>query len=161
MVPFKLRVLNFVTFTVATDTPRAAPTLVASRGLCYSPVRASQAGGRPVADRRSNVWGGTRTASWSWRHGEGVARATRSRWALGARGRAGPSRGPRRSRDFYSRSVPRRKGGTNSCMWSGRLSECLLNPWQVGGGYRIPWATPCQLPLRLVGAGELVARESE
>jgi hypothetical protein len=60
--------------------------LVASTGLCYSPVRSSQA----VADRRSKVWGGTAG------HGEGVARATRSRWALGARGRAGTSR------DFYS-----------------------------------------------------------
>ena len=55
--------------------------LAAERGLYYSPARPSQ----DVADRRSKGWGGAAG------RGEGVARTTRSRYALGARGRAGTS----------------------------------------------------------------------
>jgi hypothetical protein len=88
---------------------------MAERRLYYSPVGSSQA----VADRRAKGWGGAAG------HEEGVARATRSRWALGAHGRARPAR------DFYLVSFTR---DTKSCMRPCGYSGCPLSPSRVGGG---------------------------
>ena len=84
---------------------------MAERRLYYSPVGSSQA----VADRRAKGWGDAAG------HGEGVARSTRSRWALGGRGRAGPAR------VFYLSPFT---DDTNSCMRLCGYSGCLVSPSQ-------------------------------
>ena len=104
---------------------------MAERRLYYSPVGSGLA--VAASARRAKGWGGAAG------HGEGVARATRSRWALGAHGRAGPAR------DFYLVLFTR---NTKSCMRTSngmrlfRVSAQLLAGW---GWVKGPLGNP--LPL--------------
>ena len=101
------------------------PGWTSEGGLYCSPVWSSQV----AADR---LLGGAAG------HGEGGARATRSRWALLAHGRAGPAR------DFYL--YP----SVDDILIRVCVCAVIQGVWsaprsQVGGGHRVPWDIPYRL----------------